>query len=97
MSFEIRDSTMLWHHDGKTDVIFEEMSLKFPMLCGFRATTMDDVSDMIFKKNFSCKIETWLKYRIIRKIQKFILILRKTFLNSFLIALIKIKSIPQKS
>lgn len=57
---------MLWHHDGKTDVIFEE-NLRDPNVLSFGGcpAMMEDISDIVFEKDFSSMIEWDFKRKLV--------------------------------
>ena len=67
MSFEIKDDEMLWHHNGKTDIIFVEnlgnpdVILDYPRGC---PAMLEDISDIVFQKDFSSAVEGDFKRKL---------------------------------
>ncbi len=93
MSFEIKDDEMLWHHDGKTDIIFVEnlcdpdVTLNYPSGC---PAMMEDISDIVFQKDFSSAVEWDFKRKLVLAMfldnpedEKTCAYIRKKFANIF--------------
>ena len=57
---------MLWHHDGKTDIIFVE-NFRDPDVLSFGGcpAMMENISDIVFKKDFSSMIEWDFKRKLV--------------------------------